>query len=179
MAKYGYFIDSNGKRLDHPEPLIRHLPGKPLMCPCWLSWMVSWIVSLVAVLLPRCLSFSVRVWLRRPTIWWLEDPQFELVEDLCFVDSTKQEWKVEAPFVFNGPSIPPVFVWLIPRSHSGVLAASAVHDMQCTAPYQCNSITASRVFWEAMRANGYYRWGAWRNWFAVRYFGPQFKPGRA
>lgn len=109
--------------------------------------------------------------------WWLKDPQLQLLRTIAFTDSTGSTWTVPAGFVFNGNSVPWFLWWLCPPEHSDALAASCVHDMLCTAPYPCSSGTAARVYWEALRANGMYRWGAFRNWFAVRFCGPRFKPG--
>ena len=107
--------------------------------------------------------------------WWLKNPQLELLKTIEFTDRTGTTWRVPAGFTFNGNSVPWCLWWLCPPEHSNALAASCVHDMLCV-DRPCSSKTAARVYWEALRANRMYSWGAWRNWFAVRFFGPRFKP---
>lgn len=177
-AKYGYFHP-----LGNPEKIIpfqklelRHLPGQPMVCPCWIRW----VLSLVARVLPKWISAGLRLWLKSPRFWWIKNPQYKLLKSIAFRDSTGTTWEVlgednEVSFVFNGLSVPWVFWPVCPADHPDGLAASCIHDYLCVEK-PCSSITAARVFWEAMRANGFYRWGALRNWIAVRYCGPSFKP---
>jgi len=108
--------------------------------------------------------------------WWLRSPVLMLLKPIEFTDRTGQTWTVPKDFHFNANSVP-VWAWLVcPPEHPDALAASCLHDWLCTEPYPCSSTTAARIYWEAMRANGYYAFGSWRNWFAVRWFGPRFKP---
>jgi hypothetical protein len=116
-------------------------------------------------------------------IWWLKMPQYQLTQDILFIDS--QGWSIRVPqgFVFNGLSVP-WWLWPIcPADHADAFAASAVHDWLCTPltlskrskpVYRCHYKRAAQVFHEAMVANGMYAWGARRNYLAVRHVGPRF-----
>ena len=108
--------------------------------------------------------------------WWLRRPVLMLLKSIAFTDRTGQTWTVPKDFYFNANSTP-IWAWFIcPPEHPDAIAASAVHDWLCTEPHPCSSTTAARIYWECMRAQDYYKWGSWRNWFAVRWFGPRFKP---
>lgn len=176
--QYGYFHP-----VGHPEKIVpfqklelRHLPGTPLMCPCWLTW----VLSIAALLIPRCYSVTLRKWLKHPRIWWIKIPQYLLLKSIAFTDARGNTWEVFGAdrgvcFIFNGGSIPWFLWWLCPPDHPDCIAGFCVHDMLCTSPYPCDYIEASRVLYEAVLTNGYYRWGSWRNWKAVLWFGPRFE----
>ena len=106
--------------------------------------------------------------------WFVTEHDLTLREDLLFIDPHGNEWFVEAGFPFNGGSIPWWGRPVCSPTQPEALAAFCLHDFLCTSPYPCDSITAAYVFWCAMRVNGYYRLGAFRNWFAVYNFGPVF-----
>lgn len=170
--RFGYFL----KPGTADRPLIfqtldlRHLPGKSILCPCWLRWL-GWLATVV---LPSAWSVGIKRWLRNPRFWWVKSPQYQLLHSIRFLDSDGTTWEVPEKFIFNGLSVPWIFWPICPADHPNALAASCVHDWMCSPPHPCNSETAARVFWEAMRANHMYKWGAWRNWFFVRWFGPRF-----
>jgi len=109
----------------------------------------------------------------RKRFWFVSIPNLKLQEDLLFVDPKGNEWEVKAGFSFNGGSIPWWAWWLCYPTQPECLTAFCIHDKLCVT-HECNSIIAAYVFWCAMRANGYYRLGAFRNWFCVFHFGPAF-----
>ena len=108
-------------------------------------------------------------------LWWVKIPQLRLTKEICYVDPLGVFWHVPSGFVFNGLSVP-WWAWPIcPTNHPDAFAASVIHDFICTKPYPCDFRYGAFVFWAAMRVNGMYAWGAIRNWFFVRFFGPRFK----
>ena len=159
--RFGYFADPfTAKPVLFPRLKLEHLPGKAVPCPCWTRWLL------------RFVGVSIHATCR---IWWVKNPQYRLLEDVVYVTPGDLTIRVDRGFVFNGASVP-WFLWPIcPADHPDVLAASSIHDKLCTPPHQCDFKATALIFYTAMRANGYYRWGAFRNWFAVRWFGPRFR----
>jgi len=98
-----------------------------------------------------------------------------LLKPVTFVDSEGVEWVVPVGTKVNGLSVPRVFWRLTPPYAPRAREASVVHDWMCSDPHPCDSVTAARVFYDAMRANGVCWWTAWTRWLAVRLFGPRFK----
>jgi len=109
-----------------------------------------------------------------PWLWWVKKPQYKLLEDLIYVDPLGIVWKIRKGFVFDGGTIPWIFWWLCPPDHPNALPGFCIHDKICLEPHPCSSRYGAFVLWAAARANGMYAWGALRNWFFVRFFGPQF-----
>jgi len=102
--------------------------------------------------------------------------RYTILEPVLFVDPAGNHWFVDAPYVFNGLSVPRWLWWLCPPDEPRAFRASVIHDRMCddTLPRLCDSITAAHIFWLGMRAGGYYEFGANRNWLAVSLFGPVF-----
>ena len=164
-AIFGQFLDPETRSPVAFQTLtVEHLPGKPVFCPCWLRWVLQLLVLPFGVRLPQ-----------RLRVWWLKSPRYRLCHDLLFVAQDGTEWLVEAGFVFNGLSVPWWLFWLCPSDHPDAFAASCLHDKCCSKPYPCDYKKAGWLFWLAMRANGMYRWGAFRNWAGVRFGGPRFE----
>ena len=87
-----------------------------------------------------------------------------LLASIEFTDRTNQTWTV--PLWFRFPFATPI-----------AMAPLAVYGWLCTEPYSCSSVTAARIYWECLRANGVRAFAAWRRWAVARWFGPRFKPG--
>lgn len=80
-------------------------------------------------------------------------------------------------FSSDGASIPKALQWIY-HPFGKYLEAAVVHDWFCVKK-QIDSITAAKVFEEAMKVCGVNRWRRMKMHFAVRWFGPQFEKGDA
>jgi hypothetical protein len=99
---------------------------------------------------------------------------YTLNKPVVFVDPSENIWVVPARYTFNGASVPRWLWWLCPPDEPRVFAATALHDYH-TEHKIINFKKAALVFHLAMRAKGYYRVGAYRNWLGVRFMGPRFQ----
>jgi hypothetical protein len=107
--------------------------------------------------------------------WDRRDRTDYLGYPVVFVDSDGEEWVVPVGTAVNGLSVPRFFWRLMPPYAGRAREASVVHDWMCLKPHPTDSVTAARVFYDAMRANGVCAWTAWTRWLAVRWFGPRFR----
>ena len=76
-------------------------------------------------------------------------------------------------FSSDGASIPRALQWMY-HPFGRYLEAAVVHDWFCVMK-QIDSVTAAKVFREAMKVCGVSKWRRAKMYFAVRWFGPQFK----
>lgn len=80
---------------------------------------------------------------------------------------------VPVGFSSDGASVPR-FMWAIYPPFGAYLEAAVVHDYFCVS-HSVDSVTAAKVFLEAMEACGVSKWRRRKMYFAVRWFGPRFK----
>ena len=80
---------------------------------------------------------------------------------------------VPAGFFSDGASTPHVLHWLY-HPFGRYLEAAVVHDWFCVQ-HSVDSITAAKVFREAMAVCGVPAWRRNKMYWAVRMFGPKFK----
>jgi len=80
---------------------------------------------------------------------------------------------VPTGFSSDGASVPSVLHWMY-HPFGRYLEAAVVHDWFCVMK-QIDSVTAAKVFREAMAVCGVSKWRRAKMYFAVRWFGPQFK----
>lgn len=84
-------------------------------------------------------------------------------------DSPKELITVPKGFVFNGHSVPVLFLWLLPRAHPIYLQAAALHDWL----YADNAWPGSRrhaddIYFEALRVLAVPKFWVWAMWVGVR-----------
>ena len=84
---------------------------------------------------------------------------------------------VPVGFESDGASVPSALHWLY-HPFGRYLEAAVVHDWFCIT-HNVDSVTAAKVFREAMQVCGVSWWRRNKMFFAVRWFGPQFKQGDA
>lgn len=80
---------------------------------------------------------------------------------------------IPAGFVSDGASVPRV-LWSIYPPFGDYLEAAIVHDWYCVNK-TIDSVTAAKVFREAMEVCGVGAWRRKKMYWAVRLFGPKFK----
>lgn len=82
-----------------------------------------------------------------------------------------------AGFESDGASVPRAF-WSRYPPFGAYLKAAVIHDVLCVqgAKGECkySSVEAAAIFKEAIRVCGVGKFKAWKMWFAVRWFGPQW-----
>ena len=81
--------------------------------------------------------------------------------------------KVPAGFFSDGASVPRILHWLY-HPYGRYLEAAVVHDWFCVQ-HNISSVTAAKVFLEAMEVCGVPAWRRNKMYWAVRMFGPRFK----
>ena len=96
-----------------------------------------------------------------------------LLEDLVFYTKAGDSITVPKGFESDGASVPKVF-WSAFPPFGKYLKAAIVHDWFCVT-HQVDSITAAKVFREAMQVCGVPRWKCRCMYLAVRITGPKFQ----
>lgn len=75
-------------------------------------------------------------------------------------------------FISDGASVPRVLQWMY-HPYGRYLEAAVVHDFFCVHQ-DIDSVSAAKVFCEAMEVCGVSRWRRFKMYHAVRWFGPRF-----
>ena len=96
-----------------------------------------------------------------------------LDRDLCYESDIAGKVIVPAGFASDGASVPR-FLWSMFPPFGKYLEAAIVHDWFCVT-HAVDSITAAKVFREAMEVCGVGKWRRTKMYWAVRTFGPRFK----
>jgi hypothetical protein len=105
-----------------------------------------------------------------PDVHWRMDGRLELDAPLIYVDSKGQVWDVPAGFATDLASVPrlvPGIVRVFFRGELQTAHAAILHD----ALYHFQDVSRSEadaLFYEALRATGETRVGAWLMWAGVR-----------
>ena len=81
--------------------------------------------------------------------------------------------RVPAGFGSDGASVPRL-MWSLYPPFGKYLEAAIVHDWFCVS-HAVDSITAAKVFREAMAVCGVSKWRRNKMYWAVKFFGPKFK----
>ena len=98
------------------------------------------------------------------------EPGYRLQKDLQYVDHKGVSRVIKAGYTFNGLSVPWFLWFLCPPGQPQALAAALIHDYY----YEKHTVSrreADREFLQKMLQQGYYKFGAYRNYYAVRLFG--------
>ncbi len=107
----------------------------------------------------------------------LRDGKFTRVaildRDLCYESDIAGQVIVPVGFASDGASVPR-FMWSIFPPFGKYLEAAIVHDWFCVT-HAVDSITAARVFREAMEVCGVGKWRRSKMYWAVRLGGPKFQ----
>ena len=96
-----------------------------------------------------------------------------LDDDLCYQSDIAGNIIVPVGFASDGASVPRI-MWSIYPPFCKYLEAAIVHDWFCVNR-SISSVTAAKVFREAMAACGVSKWRRNKMYWAVRTFGPRFK----
>ena len=96
-----------------------------------------------------------------------------LDDDLCYESDIAGNILVPVGFASDGASVPRI-LWSIYPPFGKYLEAAVVHDWFCVQ-HSVDSITAAKVFREAMAVCGVPAWRSTKMYWAVRMFGPKFK----
>lgn len=100
-----------------------------------------------------------------------------LLGELVFCAESGDTITVPIGFASDGASVPKAF-WSKYPPFGQYLPAAVVHDLLCVqgkrGECKYSSAEAADIFKQAMRCCGVARFRAWKMWFAVRYFGPQW-----
>lgn len=108
--------------------------------------------------------------LTSPDVHWLEDGSLELDAPLVYLDAAGNRWEVPTGFTTDLASVPrlvPGVVRLFFRGPLQTARAAILHDWL----YQSKTVSrrqADALFFEALRATGESRAGAWMMWLGVR-----------
>lgn len=90
-----------------------------------------------------------------------------------YSEALKIQILVPIGFSSDGASIPWVLRWLY-HPFGRYLEAAVIHDFLCVT-HNTDSVTAAKVFEEAMEVCDVPWWRRFKMYWAVRLFGPQFK----
>ena len=96
-----------------------------------------------------------------------------LNDDLCYQSDIAGDSIVPVGFASDGASVPRI-MWSIYPPFGKYLEAAIVHDWFCVNR-SVSSVTAAKVFREAMAVCGVSKWRRTKMYWAVRTFGPRFK----
>ena len=96
-----------------------------------------------------------------------------LNNDLCYQSDIAGDILVPVGFGSDGASVPR-FMWAIYPPFGKYLEAAIVHDWFCVT-HEVDSVTAAKVFREAMEVCGVSEWRRNKMYWAVRTLGPRFK----
>lgn len=108
-----------------------------------------------------------------PDVHWLPDGRLELDAPLVYRSESGESFVVPAGFRTDLASVPrgvPGLVRLLFRGPLQTAHAAILHDWLYSRG-EVSRFEADRLFWEALRATGESRVGAWLMWAGVRGFG--------
>jgi hypothetical protein len=159
---------------------------------CFAGWALVWVFYFAVDALDRWLAArsGPRTWgffyPEQPEATWLpDDDNLQLDADFSFVQEPTPErpfgwmWTAPAGAITNGDSFPRFF-WRLtgaPLNNKGRRAA-VLHDYYCDSRggrEKLPSWAVHLLFWRMNRACGVGPVRSWCFWFAVRFFGPQWK----
>ncbi len=84
-------------------------------------------------------------------------------------ENPKELITVPKGFVFNGHSVPVVFLWLFPRAHPIYLQAAALHDWLYSDVTRLGTRRhADAIYYEALQVLTIPKFWAWCMWAGVR-----------
>jgi hypothetical protein len=100
-----------------------------------------------------------------------------LDDDLCYQSDIAGDVIVPLGFASDGASVPR-FLWSMFPPFGKYLEAAFVHDWFCVT-HAVDSVTAAKVFREAMEVCGVGKWRRNKMYWAVRLGGPKFKMNKS